>query len=101
MEKYLEFIKIVNPSLNDDIDNFHFLLNFDNLNLKEKLEKITEYFSHEINIYLYFHHYDFFIRYILPIIKYKSEKTFIDYFLLNDTEKIKEYSNPQNISKLP
>jgi len=100
LEKYLEFIKIVNPSLDDDIDNFQFLLNFNNLNFQEKLEKISAYFSHEINIYLYFHHYDFFIRYIFPIIKYKSEKTFIDYFLLNDTKKIKEYTNPQNISKL-
>ena len=74
MEKYLEFIKIVNPSLNYYIDNFQFLSNFDNLNLQEKLEKISEYFSHEIKIYSYFHHNDFFIRYIFPIIKYKSEK---------------------------
>ena len=68
--------------------------------MQEKLEKLTEYFSHEINIYLYFHHNEFFNKYIFPIIKYKSEKTFIDYFLINDTNKIKEYSNPQNISSL-
>ena len=100
LEKYLEFIKIVNPALNDKIKDFEFLLNFDNLKLAEKLEKLTEYFSHEVNIYLYFHHNDFFNKYIFPIIKYKSEKTFIDFFLLNDTNKIKEYSNPQNISQL-
>ena len=100
LEKYLEFIKIVNPALNDKIKDFEFLLNFENLKLAEKLEKLTEYFSHEVNIYLYFHHNDFFNKYIFPIIKYKSEKTFIDYFLLNDTNKIKEYSNPQNISQL-
>ena len=100
LEKYLEFIKIVNPGLNADIKNFEFLLNFENLKLQEKLEKLTEYFSHEINIYLYFHHNEFFNKYIFPIIKYKSEKTFIDYFLINDTNKIKEYSNPQNISSL-
>ena len=68
--------------------------------MSEKLEKLTEYFSHEVNIYLYFHHNDFFNKYVFPIIKYKSEKTFIDYFLINDTNKIKEYSNPQNISQL-
>ena len=100
LEKYIEFIKIVNPSLNSNIKNFEFLLNFDNLKLPEKLEKLTEYFSHEVNIYLYFHHNEFFNKYIFPIIKYKSEKTFIDYFLLNDTEKIKEYSSSQNIAQL-
>ena len=100
LEKYIEFIKIVNPSLDTNIKNFEFLLNFDNLNLPEKLEKITEYFSHEVNIYLYFHHNDFFNKYIYPIIKYKSEKTFIDFFLLNDINKLKEYSNPQNIKQL-
>ena len=63
-------------------------------------EKLSEYFSHEVNIYLYFHHNEFFNQYIFPIIKYKSEKTFIDFFLINDANKIKEYSNPQNISQL-
>ena len=100
LEKYIEFIKIVNPSLNTNIKNFDFLLNFDNLKLPEKLEKLSEYFSHEVNIYLYFHHNEFFNQYIFPIIKYKSEKTFIDFFLINDTNKIKEYSKPQNISQL-
>ena len=100
LEKYLEFIKIVNPDLNNNIKEFEFLLNFENLKLPEKLEKLTQYFSHEVNIYLYFHHNDFFNKYVFPIIKYKSEKTFIDYFLINDNDKIKEYSKPQNIIQL-
>ena len=100
LEKYIEFIKIVNPSLNANFKDFEFLLNFENLKLIEKLEKLTQYFSHEVNIYLYFHHNEFFNKYIYPIIKYKSEKTFIDYFLINDEEKIKEYSHPQNINQL-
>ena len=100
LEKYIEFIKIVNQGLNTNIKDFEFLLNFENLKLPEKLEKLTQYFSHEVNIYLYFHHNEFFNKYVYPIIKYKSEKTFIDYFLINDSEKIKEYSHPQNISQL-
>ena len=91
---------MVNPSLNTDIKDFEFLLNFENLTLPQKLEKLTQYFSHEVNIYLYFHHYDFFIKYIYPIIKYKSEKTFIDYFLINDMDNIKQYSNVQFINNL-
>ena len=63
LEKYLEFIKIVSPYLEKDIKEFEFLLDFDNLKLPEKLEKITQYFSHELNIYLYFHHNDFFNKF--------------------------------------
>ena len=100
LEKYIEFIKIVNPSLTKDLKDFDFLLNFNNLKLQEKLDKITEYFSHELNIYLYFHHNDFFNKYIYPILKYKSEKTFIDYFLLNNKDKIIKYSQPQKINEL-
>ena len=100
LEKYIEFINIVNPSLTQGLKDFEFLINFNNLKLSEKLEKVTEYFSHEVNIYLYFHHNDFFIKYIYPILKYKSEKTFIDYFLLDDKEKIKEFIEPQEIKKL-
>ena len=99
LEKYVEFIKIINPSLQNDIKQFEFLLNFNFLNLSEKLEKITKFFSHELNIYLFFHHNKFFNKYIYPILKYKSEKTFIDYFLLDDKEKILEYMK-YHINKL-
>jgi hypothetical protein len=100
LEKYIEFINIVNPSLSKGLKDFDFLINFNNLNLSEKLDKLTEYFSHETNIYLYFHHNDFFNKYIYPILKYKSEKTFIDYFLLENKEKMSEFSEPQKIKEL-
>ena len=92
IEKYANFFKLVNPNLKNDIEQFDFLYNFDNLNLKEKIDKISEYFSHEVNTCLFFHDNDFFNQFIYPIIKYKSEKSFIDYFLLKDTENIKKFT---------
>ena len=100
LEKYIDFVITEKPGLKNQIKEYEFLLNFGKLNLEEKLAKITYYFSHEINIYLYFHHYDFFSKYIYPILKYKSEKTFIDYFLLNDTQKIKFFYKSVNIKTL-
>ena len=100
LEKYVEFIKIVNSSLQEDLKQFEFLLNFNNLSLMEKLDKTSKYFCHEVNVYLYFHHNDFFNHYIYPILKYKSEKTFIDYFLLDDKDKILEYVKKQKINEL-
>ena len=100
LEKYIEFINIANTSLSKGLKDFEFLINFNNLNLSEKLDKLTEYFCHETNIYLYFHHNDFFNKYVYPILKYKSEKTFIDYFLLENKEKMNEFSEPQKIKEL-
>ena len=100
IEKYANFLKLVNPNLKNDIEQFDFLYNFDNLNLKEKIDKISEYFSHEVNIYLFFHDNDFFNQFIYPIIKYKSEKTFIDYFLLKDEENIKKFTSGILFNKL-
>ena len=99
IEAYLEFLKVVNRDLEPEINEYNFLINFNNLKLNEKLEKITKYFSHEINIYL-FHHNDFFNKYIYPILNDKCEKTFIDYFLLNDIQKINEYCIISRIKKL-
>ena len=100
IEKYANFLKLVNPNIKNDLEQFEFLFNFDNLNQKEKLDKVSEYFSHELNIYLYFHYNKFFNEFICPIIKFKSEKTFIDYFLLNDKENINKYVSGDLFNKL-
>ena len=100
LENYIDFVTTAEPDLRKQIKKYEFLLNFDKLNLEEKLEKFTNYFSHEINIYLYFHHNDFFSKYVYPILKYKSEKTFIDYFLLNDIQNIKYFCQSEKIKTL-
>ena len=100
IEMYLNYLKLVCPNLNSEIQNFEFLINFENLNLKEKLEKISEYFSHELNIFIYFKFPNIFNEFIYPIIKYKYEKTFIDYFLLNDKSNLIKYQQPENLKNL-
>ena len=100
IEQYANFLKLINPNIKNDLEQFEFLFNFDNLNQKEKLDKVSEYFSHELNIYLYFHYNKFFNEFIYPIIKFKSEKTFIDYFLLNDKENMNKYISGDLFNKL-
>ena len=100
IEMYLNYLKLVSPNLNPKIQIFEFLINFENLNLKEKLEKISEFFSHELNIFIYFKFPNFFNEFICPIIKYKSEKTFIDYFLLNDKSNLIKFQEPENLNIL-
>ena len=101
VEKYSTYLKLmVNQNTLETFKKFEFLINFEQLSIKEKLEKVSEFFCHELNIYLYFHQNAFFNEYIYPLIKFKSEKSFIDYFLLNDMNEINKFTDPTRMSEL-
>ena len=83
-------------------DKFKFLLDLDSkFNEEEFLEKYNEVCGHEVNLFLYFKYPKLFEKYVKNIIKYKFEKTFIDYFLLDDYETLLEYLSPYKINSLP
>jgi hypothetical protein len=83
-------------------NKFKFLLNLneDKFNEEDFLEKYNEVCGHEINLFLYFKYPKLFNKYIKGILKYKFEKTFIDYFLLDDYETLIQYLTPLKINKL-
>ena len=83
-------------------DKFKFILNLneENLNEEEFLEKYNKVCGHEVNLFLYFKYPKLFNKYIKEIIKYKFEKTFIDYFLLDDYETLLQYLSPLKIKSL-
>ena len=84
-------------------NQFNFILNINenNFNEEEFLEKYNQVCGHEINLFLYFKYPKLFNKYVKNILKYKFEKTFIDYFLLDDYETLLEYLTPLKIKKLP
>ena len=92
-------------SLKDNYWNkFKFLLDLEDeskFNEEEFLEKYNEVCGHEINLFLYFKYPKLFEKYVKNILKYKFEKTFIDYFLLDDYETLCEYLTPLKISLIP
>ena len=90
-------------SENDLWNKFKFLLNLndDKFNEEEFLEKYNEVCGHEVNLFLYFKYPKIFNKYVKDIIKYKFEKTFIDYFLLDDYETLIQYLTPLKIKTLP
>ena len=83
-------------------DKFKFLLNIkeDKLNEEEFLKRYNEVCGHEVNLFLYFKYPNLFNKYVKDIIKYKFEKTFIDYFLLDDIETLLQYLTPLKIKNL-
>ena len=85
-------------------DKFKFLLDIgdkEKFNESDFLEKYNEVCGHEVNLFLYFKYPSLFEKYVKNTIKYKFEKTFIDYFLLDDYETLLEYLSPYKINKLP
>ena len=84
-------------------NDFNFILNLneDNFNEEEFLEKYNQVCGHEINLFLYFKYPKLFEKYVKNILKFKFEKTFIDYFLLDDYETLLEYLTPLKIKLLP
>ena len=54
------------------------------LDREEKVKEYYKSFSHEFNIFIYFKDREFFNDIVKPFLKFKMEKTFIDYYLLED-----------------
>ena len=83
-------------------DKFKFILNLneDKFNEEEFIEKYNEICGHEVNLFLYFKYPKLFNKYIKENLKYKFEKTFIDYFLLDDYETLLQYLTPLKINLL-
>ena len=84
-------------------NQFNFILNLNgkNFNEEEFIENYNQVCGHEINLFLYFKYPKLFDKYVKNMLKYKYEKTFIDYFLLDDYEKLLDYLNPLKIKLLP
>jgi hypothetical protein len=84
---------------NVDKDLF-FLLKWGSLGEEQKNKKYTEFQCHEMNLFLYFKDNKYFVKVAKPFISSKMEKTFMDYWLLGDFEKILHYQEICHFDKL-
>ncbi len=69
-----------------------FLKNWTSLKEDEKKSNYDRFACHEINIFIYFKDQKFFQTTVRPFIQDKIEKTFVDYFLLNNVDMIRFYA---------
>jgi hypothetical protein len=74
-----------------NISDFEFIVKWNTLDEQEKHKTFTKMISHELNVFLYFKDPKYFKEVVGPFIRNKMEKTFIDYFLLDDKKQIREY----------
>ena len=100
LNKIVNYYLACSPEMASNWKKFDFLLSIDQLS-DEDLEIIfSNYFSHELNIFLYFKYPEIFKKYCYPILKYKYEKTFIDFYLINDIENMIKFCHPCKINDL-
>lgn len=69
-----------------------FLTSWHRLTFEEQIKKYTLYISHEVHLFLYFKDKPFFDKVVKPFLMNKFERSFIDYWLLEDYEEIEKYS---------
>ncbi|EGR27080.1 hypothetical protein IMG5_201970 [Ichthyophthirius multifiliis] len=77
-----------------------FVKDWHQLNSNQKLQKYNEFSCHELNLFLYFKDNEFFQKVVQPFLINKMQKTFLDYFLLNDLNEIFKYSSPEKTQEL-
>ena len=100
LENVVNYQTMINTSLESEWSKFNFLLKFGEMTEVERLKVFSKNICHEINIFLYFKYPLLFAHYVKPVIKYKFEKTFIDFFLLGDDQNIMKYCSPPKLSLL-
>ena len=67
---------------------------------EEKNKKYSNYCSHEVNLFIFFKDHDYFNAVVKPFLINKMEKSFIDYWLLGDYDKLKHYAQIEYLDTL-
>ena len=85
-------------SNNTTLAEFSFVLNWPNLKPEEKREKYSKYACHELNFFLFKKDPEFFKTAVLPYLKNKKDKQFLDRWLLSDD--LSAYVQPWHYAQL-
>jgi len=83
---------------NSELAKFEFLVNWPDLNEKEKFDRYSEFASHEVHVFLHKKDPEFFESVIRPYLANKAEKSFIDNWLLE--EDLSAYLEPWAFERL-
>jgi len=76
------------------------LIKWPSLNEEEKNDQYSKHSCHELNIYVYFKDRDYFKKVVLPHLRNKMEKTFIDHYLLGNFDEISKHYELSKLHRL-
>ena len=93
-----EIARILGKSkCNSDLE---FLIKWNTFENEEKNKKYSNFCCHEVNLFIFFKDPEYFRAVVRPFLQNKMEKSFIDYWLLEDYEKIKSFSQIEYLEQL-
>jgi len=100
LDKLANYYTLLLPKLGENWNKFKFLLRLNEYSFEVQKKYISQFFSYEVNLFIFFKHPSIFSQFVLPVIKYKTEKRLIDYFLLGDRNSLVKYCTPKRICTL-
>jgi len=77
---------------------FEWILRWPTMNTEEKQAKYSEFASHELSFFIYNKDKPFFETVVLPYLRNKKDKTFMDHYLLGD--KLDDFLQPWEYARL-
>ena len=83
---------------NSVVQKFNFLLKWEKLSAEEKLQNYGKFASHELNFFVYHKDKPFFDQVVVPFLRNKKEKTFLDHFFLGND--LSGYLSPSKFGSL-
>ena len=89
-----------NSQVSQKFQSWEFLKEWESLSAQDKLRKYDKFASHELNLFVYFKDREFFNQTVLPFLHNKIEKSFVDYFLVDNVKQIQEYAGAQKFKDL-
>ncbi len=85
-------------SKNPQLAEFRFLMEWPTLTLEQKRDNYSKYACHELNFFLFKKDNDFFRQVVLPFIRNKKDKTFLDHWLI--AADLRSYLQPWQYARL-
>jgi len=85
---------------NATLGEFRFILDWPKMKAEEKQKKYSKYACHELSFFLLKKDPAFFETEILPYLKNKKDKTFLDYWLLDDRRALAGFTKPWAFAQL-
>eukprot|EP01083_Nonionella_stella_P120625 361553_1 len=86
--------------LESTLNKWSFITQWNTLDQKQKLLKYDEFFCHELNFFLFIKDPVFFQKIARPWIAAKLRKDLMDYFLLNDVDRLRAYTQTHLFERL-
>ena len=90
LEQLMKAQQTLQPGRTSQLEEWEFLARWNSMKPAEKLKTYDKFYSHELNLFVYFKDREFFVEVVEPFISNKKQKTFIDLFLLDLKEKARE-----------